>query len=531
MIDRILYGGHILTLDERQPRVSALAIAGERIVACGDDESILALATFGTVKENLHGQFVMSGLTDAHIHWEGTSLALARVDVFEVPSKALAVERVRQRALTMQKGAWIQGQGWSQEYWDVKTFPTATDLDPVSPHNPVLLLAKSGHAAWVNSQALQLCGITASTPDPYGGHIERDAYGHPTGILYETAIHLVANHIPKPTAEERADWMVKAQNLALASGLTAIHDYDEPSCLHSLQILRERGQLAMRVVKNINKKWLASALDLGIRWGFGDDWLRIGGLKIFADGALGPRTAAMLAPYDGEPNNYGMMVTDKEEMLELVIRATLAGLPATIHAIGDRAVHDVLDVYSVARQQEARMGIHPQQRRHRIEHVQLIHPDDAHRLAELQVIASMQPIHAISDWDMANRYWGERCQWAYNARLQVDAGAVLALGSDSPVEPFHPLKGIHAAVTRRPANGEPWYPQLALTLDEAVRGYTFGPAYAAGMEDRLGKLATGYYADLIVLNQDLTAVPPDSLLEVQVTATMVGGVWRFGGVM
>lgn len=528
MIDRILYGGRVLTLDNTTPFVSALAIASGRIVASGDDETILALATPKTILNNLDGCFIIPGLTDAHIHWEGTALALARVDVFEVPSKSIAVERVGQRARDISAGEWIEGQGWSQEYWDIKAFPTASDLDAVSPQNPVLLRAKSGHAGWVNSLALQLCGITASTPDPVGGHIERDENGNPTGLLYETAIDLVAKYIPKSSPQQLADYMTEAQKLALASGLTSIHDYDEPSCLRALQILRERGQLAMRVVKNINKAWLSQTLDLGLRWGFGDDWLRIGGLKIFADGALGPRTAAMIHPYEGEPTNYGIVVTDKEEMLELVVQATLAGLPSTIHAIGDRAVHDVLDVYAVARREEARMGIRPDQRRHRIEHVQLIHPDDSHRLAELQIIASMQPIHATSDWDMANRYWGERCEWAYNARLQLDKGAVLALGSDSPVEPFHPLRGIYSAVTRRPQNAPPWYPHLALTLDEALRGYTIGAAYASGMEDRLGKLTIGYYADLVALDRDITAITAEELLNVQVIATMVAGEWRYG---
>ena len=239
----------------------------------------------------------------------------------------------------------------------------------------------------------------------------------------------------------------------------------------------------------------------------------------------------MIAPYEGEPDNTGIVVTDKEQMYEWVSRASAAGLPSTIHAIGDRAVHDVLDVYEAVRQEEAARGIPPQARRHRIEHVQLVHPDDVGRLGELQIIASMQPIHATSDWEMADRYWGARARLGYNARLQQEAGAVLAFGSDAPVEPFDPLMGIYAAVTRRRPDGSPgpdgWYPEQRLDVDTTLRAYTQGPAYAAGLERALGMLAPGFLADLVMLDRDLFALPPDELLTVRVLGTMVGGVWRW----
>ncbi|MBZ0290358.1 MAG: amidohydrolase [Anaerolineae bacterium] len=494
----------------------------------------MSLAGAGTVRENLDGKTVIPGLTDAHIHWEWTARALHHVNVFEVPEKAIAVERVAEWTAKTPAGQWVRGSGWFQDLWPDRAFPAAADLDPVSPHHPVYLTAKSGHAGWVNSLALRLCGITAETPDPEGGHIQRDAGGQPTGILLETAMDLVADQIPSPSIEQIANHMKTAQQLALASGLTGIHDFDQPSCLAALQILRERGELGLRVVKNINRQWLPAALDLGIRWGFGDDWIRVGGLKIFADGALGPRTAYMIDPYEGEPDNYGIATIDKEEMAELVSRASAAGLPSTIHAIGDRAVHDVLDVYEAVRKEESERGELPSSRRHRIEHVQIIHPSDAHRLAELNIIASMQPIHATSDMQMADSYWGfERSKWAYNPRLQLDQGVVLAFGSDSPVDTFDPFKGIHAAVTRQRADGSPapegWYPASRLTFDEALRGYTLGPAYTAGMEDRLGKLAPGFLADLVVLDRDPYAIQPAELLDVKVLATMVDGVWRYGG--
>jgi hypothetical protein len=534
LVDRILYNGNILTLDEPEPRVSALALGSGRIVASGHDEDMLALAGVSTRRENLGGKTIIPGLTDAHIHWQGVALTFRDVSVFEAPSKEAALKRVAERAAGTPAGEWITGHGWTQDVWPDRAFPTAADLDSVAPNHPVYLRAKSGHAGWVNSLALRRGGITADTPDPDGGQIARDAVGQPTGILLETAMEIVARQIPAPTPEEIATLMKSAQQAALASGLTGIHDFDGQDCFRALQILRERGGLALRVVKNINREWLPAALEVGLRWGFGDEWIRIGGLKIFADGALGPRTAYMIEPYLGEPDNYGIPTIDKEEMAELVSSASAAGLPSTIHAIGDRAVHDVLDVYESVRREESARCEAAHARRHRIEHVQIIHPDDAHRLAQLNIIASMQPIHATSDYQMADRYWGERARLSYNARLQLDQGVKVAFGSDSPVESLEPFRGIHAAVTRQRPDGSPgpegWYPAARLTVDEALRGFTLGPAYAAGMEPRLGRLAPGCLADLVVLDRDPYTIPPSELLDVKVVATMVGGEWRFGGV-
>ncbi|MHB8751688.1 MAG: amidohydrolase, partial [Aggregatilineales bacterium] len=516
---------------------TAIALQGERIVAIGDAAEIRTLAAATTRVDDLDGATVLPGLTDAHIHWEGTALALGMINLMDV-SKDEALRRVGVAAQVASPGAWLIGRGWAQANWPEGAFPTAAELDAIAPHNPVFLSARSGHAAWVNSAALRLAGIGAGIRDPMGGQIQRNSRGKPTGILFESpAIDLVATSIPTPTPDELAERMVEAQRLAWQVGLTGIHDFDDQSAFEALQILHADGRLGLRVLKNINKQFFDYARGFRIRWGFGDDWLRIGGLKLFADGALGSLTAAMIAPYTNDPahpDNRGIVVTDKEEMAEFVKFASRAGLPSTIHAIGDQAVHDVLDVYADVRQDEAKRGIVRNSRRHRIEHVQLIHPDDAGRLAALDVIASMQPIHATSDYQMADRYWGpsERVRWSYNARAQLDAGAHVAFGSDSPVEPFEPFKGIHAAVTRRRADGSPglegWQPDARLTLDEALHGYTQGPAYAAGMANRLGILSPGYLADLIMLDRDPYTISPNDLLNVRVVGTMSGGVWRYG---
>lgn len=532
-VDRVIYNANIVTQSAHQARVSALAIIDNRIVAYGSDEDMLLLASAGTVRDNGGGKTIVPGLTDAHIHWEQTARGLQQVNVFEVPQKAVAVQRVAERAAITPAGQWITGYGWFQDIWPDGAFPTAADLDTVAPGHPVYLTAKSFHAAWVNSYTLRLCGISAATPDPEGGQIVRDAQGNPTGVLLELAMNLVSTQIPVLTPNQVADQLRHAQDLALSYGLTSIHDFDEPSCLVAMQILRERGELGLRMLKNINKKWLDAALDSGLRAGFGDDWIRIGALKMFADGALGPHTALMIEPYLGEPDNYGIRTIEKEEMIELMSRASAAGLASTVHAIGDRAVHDVLDAFEVVRREEVVRGEALTSKRHRIEHLQVIHPNDVHRLAELKIIASMQPTHATSDMLTADKVWGERSRLAYNPRVQLDQGVVCAFGSDAPVESFDPLKGIHAAVTRQRPDGTPspdgWYPEARLTVDEAVRGFTVGAAYAAQMENRLGQLAPGFLADLVVLDRDIYSIDPSDLLNTKVTATMVDGVWRYGG--
>ncbi len=530
-IDRIVYNADVHTFAPEQARVSALAIRGEQIVAWGSDDEMRRLAGPDTQQDNLEGRVVLPGLVDAHIHWEHTAKAHFSANLMDIPSLAETLAALADFAGTS-KDEWLLGGGWLQDLWpDVENrFPTAADLDAVTGARPAYLRAKSGHAAWVNSAALQVAGITRETPDPPGGRVGRAADGSPDGVLYEwPAMRLVAERIPPVSPERLAEMMLVVQEQAWRYGLTGLHDYDNPSCLVALQLLRERGQLGLRVVKQINEPYIEHAHALGLRSGFGDDWLRLGALKIFADGALGPRTAAMLAPYDGEPENLGVVVTEKARIYDLVSRASALGLPATIHAIGDRAMRDVLDVFEQVRAEEAAAGIPRVVRRHRIEHVQVIHPDDLPRLAALDIIASMQPIHAISDWRLAERYWGERAAYSYQWRAQLAAGARLVFGSDAPIDPFDTRKGLYAALTRTDLTGQPgggWYPEACISLLEALAAYTTGPAYAAGMEAHAGRLAPGYLADLTVLDRDPFAVDASALLDMAFVGTLVGGTWR-----
>jgi predicted amidohydrolase YtcJ len=528
--DTILYNGKIHTHDDRLPVVSALAIRDGKVVALGADGDLAGAGQ----RINLEGRVVIPGLIDAHAHLSWYADYLHYVDLRGTTSPQEAVERVAERARTTPAGEWVRGHGWVQEDWPGRQFPTAAQLDAAVPDHPVYLTTQSIHAAWVNSRALRLAGITAETPDPPAGAIGRDESGQPSGVLFEaSAMSLVQDIIPSPSPETVAERVRHAIARAHRGGLTGLHDFDGALAFRAYQLLKERGELTLRIVKNIPVPLLNHAVGLGLRWGFGDDFLRIGGVKTFADGALGPRTAWMIAPYEGEPDNYGICVTDPEEMMENVRTASEAGLPSTIHAIGDRAVHQVLNVYETVRAEEAARGVSPSQMRHRIEHVQLIHPDDAPRLAALGVIASMQPCHATSDMQRADAYWGDRADYSYNTRLQIEQGARVAFGSDAPVEPIEPLPGIHAAVTRRRADGSPgpegWRAgpdgQRLLTVDEAVRGFTTGPAFAAGMEDRLGRLSPGYLADLVILDRDIYTCDPMAIHETVVPGTMVGGRW------
>lgn len=520
LANRLLVNGQIHTMDAECPRASAVAISGERILAVGDDSATMRdlLAPGGEVLD-LDERCVLPGLTDSHIHFTWYALGLRNVDLSETASLndvlALAAERARETP----PGEWVLGRGWDQEQWTERRFPTAADLDSVTPEHPVMLRAKSGHALAANSRALQLAGITADTPDPPGGRIGRDAEGRPDGMLFEdSAIALVTDLIPLPTPEEAGGALRDEFPSAWRVGLTAIHDVDGPPAFAAYQWLHERGELGLRVVKYIPADVLDGALEIGLRAGLGDDWLRLGGIKVFTDGALGSHTAMMLAPYEGEPENLGVPTIEEEALRELARKAVAGRLPLAVHAIGDGANRMVLDVLA---------NVGTGGLRHRIEHVQLLHPDDVPRLAALGVVASMQPIHATQDYEMAERYWGDRCAAGYAWRSLLDAGTALAFGSDCPVENLNPFVGIHAAVTRRCADGSPgpegWYPEQRLTVGEAVHAYTLGAAYAVGLEDRLGSLSPGKLADLVVLDRDIFTCDPMGIVETRVAATMIGG--------
>jgi predicted amidohydrolase YtcJ len=535
---KILYNACIHTLDATHPSATAIAIKNEKILAVGNDYEILK--KFGRhccldespELEDLGKRVVIPGLTDAHFHLEHFALTRQVIDC-ETPSREECIRRVGERAQGTPTGKWILGHGWNQNDWP-EGFGTAADLDVVAPDHPVFLTAKSLHAAWMNSTAMRLAGIGTGTVDPPGGFLSRDPEGSPNGILFEAAMDFAYKAIPDATVEEVIQAIQVAQKTLWSLGLTGVHDFDRSRCFSALQSLHLSGDLGLRVVKGIPLEDLPAAAAIGLRSGFGDDMLRIGSVKAFADGALGPQTAAMLQPYEGDVagDKLGMLLMDGEEFFEHARLAVQHGFSMAVHAIGDRANHEILNGYEHLRQYErGEFGIKTGKSplRHRIEHVQLLHPDDVGRLAKLSIIASMQPTHATSDMPMADRYWGKRANLSYALRTQIEQGAILALGSDAPVESPDPFWGIHAAVTRRRMDGSPgvdgWYPEQRLTVEEALHGYTTGPAYAAGMEDRLGRLLPGFLADLLVLDTDPFICQPEEIASIKPLRTMVAGDW------
>lgn len=521
--DLVLYNGKLYTQDSAHPHASALAVRCGRVAAVGDDQDIRSWAGAHTECIDARGRVVLPGFADAHMHLVWYSLGLTQVQLEGVASLAAAVERVAERARRTPPGEWIRGLGWNCNLWPGGRFPGKEDLDPVTPDHPVMLLSKDGHSAWVNSRALQLAGITAATPDPPGGVFERYAQsGEPTGLLREGPAMQVAEQAAGPPSLE-----VKAAALQVATrhlhtlGVVSVQSPEEEHDWTALQQVWQRGELGLRVNVMITTRWLEHVRSMGLRAGLGDSLLRLSAVKIFADGALGSRSADMFEPYDDEPENRGIEVTSTAQLEHLVSDCCAAGWNMAIHAIGDRANHRVLDVLETQRAEWMRQGLRP-----RIEHVQLLAPTDVKRLAQIGIVASMQPIHCTSDYVMADKHWGKRCHSAYAWRSVLDSGAVLAFGSDAPVEEPDVLRGIHAAVTRQRADGSPaggWHAEQCLSVAEAVHAYTQGAAYAIGEEHNQGSLSVGKWADMVILSQDIMNLPPPEILNTRVEATFLAG--------
>lgn len=524
----IFFNGRIHTMDRQRPRATALALTGERIVAVGD-ESLRTLAGAQTRLVDLGGRTVIPGLIDAHLHFLAYGLSLREIDLMNVPTPEAALAHIAARAAATPAGQWLTGRGWDQVLWPEPLFPTAAQLDAVTPHHPAFLRRKCGHAGWANSLALKLAGITRDTPDPAGGAIERDpATGAPTGILLERAMELIFQLQATPTDAEAVDAVQVAQRRAHSLGITGIHNMEGAPALRAFQELRRRGAWKLRVLQQIPETELDAAIALGVQSGYGDEWIRFGAVKIFADGSLGARSALMIEPYEGEPHNRGIAVSTAAHLQQQVMKAAQVGLAVHIHAIGDQANRNVLDAIEATRR--AGVGLHL---RHRIEHAQVLAPADLPRFAALGVIPSMQPIHCTQDIVLADRHWGARRRLAYAWSSLLSAGAVLAFGSDAPVETPDVLQGIYAAVTRRRADGYPgvegWVPEECVSVAEAVHAYTLGAAYAGGEEALKGSLTPGKLADLTVLDRDIFTLPAEELLATRIAATVVGGEMVYEG--
>jgi predicted amidohydrolase YtcJ len=520
----LLKGGTIVTQERRQPRAAALAVIGGRIVATAQEaDGLDELIGPATRVVSTHGAAVVAGFVDAHVHFGHWALAQQQVDLDQAATLEDGVALLRHAAELMPSHAWVQGRGWDRNRWG--GLPTRAELDTAVEGRAAALSSHDGHSLWLSSTALRLAGISRETADPPGGVIQRGEAGEPTGVLFENAQDLVRPHIPEPSEADLTSAIRAGLRRAAAVGLTGIHNLEDARTRRAFAALEAAGELSLRVYHGVSRGELAEARERGLSTGSGSDWLRSGPVKFFADGALGSRTAWLLEPYVGraEDGYHGVATLHSEELEEAMRIAADAGLDVAVHAIGDAAVRGVLDAFERTRENYVLL----RQRMLRIEHAQLVHPDDVPRFAELGVIASMQPIHAVADWRVADRYWGDRARYGYAWRSLLKAGARLAFGTDAPVESIAPLDNLYAAVARREAaTGEPsggWYPEQCLDLEAAVRTYTFGSAAAERALGRRGRLAAGMDADLVVLRPDPFGKPAEALCETRVALTMVGG--------
>ena len=529
MPNLIFYNGKLHTQDERYFDATAMAVRDDVILALGSDAEMLALAHAETQKVDLHGRRVLPGLADAHIHFYEWAVLLRMLVLDDTRSLDELLARVRNAALEADTGAWIVGQGWNQDNWDAPVLPTRAILDAVAPNNPVILWRKDLHLAVVNSATLAKAGIDRNTPNPEMGVIQHDAQGEPNGLLNELAINLVRDVMPAPADDFVAAALQERTAQLHKLGITSVHDFrimgDENGgdALRAFQQLHAQNELKMRVCCMLAGEYVEEAVRVGLQSGFGDDTLWLGGIKLFSDGALGPRTGWMLDAYE-ESNETGMPLTPMSEMAEKIALAQKSGLGTTVHAIGDRAVRELLDVYTEVL--DGRGSLDETAPRHRIEHVQHSHADDLTRLAPLGLVASVQPLHLVEDMQMVDDLLGERGRWAYAFRDLLDAGTVLAFGSDCPVVSPNPFVGVQAAVTRQRDDGTPtkgWYPEQRLTVAESVYAYTMGAAIASGKQARIGSLSPGKLADFVVLDQDIFEIDPLEIGKTQAMMTVFGG--------
>jgi len=530
--DLVLINARIWTGWEEKPEAEALAIRGERIAAVGSESEVRRLAGPETRVEDLGGRRVVPGFTDCHTHFLDGGRLLLGVDLKDSRSEKEMTERLGQYTSRVPAGRWIQGGNWDHENWTPARLPTAAAIDPVTPDHPVFIDRYDGHMALANSLALSLAGLTADTPDPPGGHVDRDPRtGEPTGILRDAAKELVKKVIPGPSEEEQDEALSAALAHASSLGVTSIHDMSSETAgvywrdLAAFRRARRRGELSLRVYACAPLPEWRRLLDEIAAGGRGDDWIHLGGLKGFMDGSVGSTTAYFFEPYLDSPGTRGLLSSDlfpEGAMQERITGADAAGLQVNVHAIGDAANAMLLGMFAEAARRNG-----PRPRRPRVEHVQHLRPADVPRFGREGVIASMQPYHAIDDGRWVEKRIGpERCRTTYAFRSLLDSGARLVFGSDWSVAPLDPLWGLYAAATRRTLddrNPGGWIPEQKITVAEALAAYTRDAAYAEFMEDRKGILRPGYLADLVVLSGDLLSIPPEEIPRARVERTIVGG--------
>ncbi|HEX7021537.1 MAG TPA: amidohydrolase [Trueperaceae bacterium] len=516
MPDLILTNANILTLDPKRPHARAVAVRGGRIAAIGEDAVMRAWAGPTTKTIDLGGRWLLPGIHDSHVHLGMHGLELGRLDLQDTPTLEAALAQVGARAAKLPEGSWILGSGFATSRWGVGTL-TKEQLDKVAPHHPVLLDSQDHHSTWANSLAIRLAGIHAGTPDPANGRIVRNDRGEPEGLLLEHASELVDRVVPQPTDEELATAIrAGAEHLAGLGHTTVHHMAAEPAANYrQIALAASREDFPLRVWACIPHEDSEHAVALGLATGQGGERFMVGGAKFFADGALGSLTAWMLEPYAGSTET-GVMVDGPEVLTQRLPMVIDAGLTPVIHAIGDAANHAVLDALASTAPQWRARGMRP-----RIEHAQHLHPDDVLRLAELGVVASMQADHLSFDARRIRELLPDRLDRAYALRSLLDAGALLAFGSDTPVARPDWRRGLLAATTRQGADGQPLCSEQGITPREAMAAYTRGAAYAIGREDRSGQIRAGYDADFTLVSDN----PMEKPEGIEILGTMLAGRW------
>ncbi len=504
-------------------KASAFAVDKGTFIALGSDAEILGKFSGRGRTIDLEGRTVWPGLIDSHVHLQHLAAAQNMVDC-ETNTIEECLQRVKAKAEQLPPDAWVRGHGWNQNNWE-NGYGNAELLEAICGGRPAYLTAKSLHAAWVNRTALDRIAIELGSLDPDSDAFQRDNTGEPTGILFEEqGMGLIEKLIPHPTKEELSIQFLDLFPKLWRLGLIGIHDFDGITCWYTLRELHEQQKLGVRVTKNIPFSDFETFIQSGLKTGDGDDWLNIGNLKIFADGSLGPQTAAMSTPYENSKDS-GLLQLTEDEIFEIGVMAAQLGIGLSVHAIGDRANHIVLNAFENLRKFETDNSL--PRLPHRIEHVQTIQPNDLPRLAALDIIASVQPVHAPSDMTMADKHLGERGRWTYNFKSFIESGAKVVFGSDAPVEPIDPFQGIHAAVTRRRMDGSPgkegWYPNQRISLSQALMGFSASPAIITQRGDRLGQISQGYRADFLILEEDPFVIDPSDLYQIKPSATFIEG--------
>ena len=527
--DLVLTNGRIYTVDITRPTASALAVRGSRIVFVGSDAEAKALTGSATRVVDLQGKTVIPGIIDAHAHLLGLGTSLRNVNLVGATSYAEVVSRVAARARTVKPGEWILGRGWDQTRWATNAFPTHEDLSRALPNNPVVLSRIDGHAVLANARAMELAGITASTPDPVGGRIIRDASGAPTGVFVDNAEELVSKAIPASSREEKRRAILAAIAECNRYGLTAIHDAGQDAATIGIyEQLAQAGEFNLRNYVMLSDPGGRAAalrnpyLTRGPQNALYGGRLWVRAIKLYADGALGSRGAALLAPYSDEPANSGLLVSQPSHITMMAELGLRRGFQINVHAIGDRGNRIALDAIGSALNRIPRAG-----HRFRVEHAQVISADDIPRFAQLGVIPSMQATHQTSDMRWAEARVGpQRIRGAYAWRSLLNTGVVIPNGTDFPVEEVNPMLTFHAAVTRQDPAGTPaggWYPEQKMTREEALQSITIWAAYAGFQESVIGSITPGKYADFVVLDRDIMRVPDNELHGTRVLSTWLGG--------